>query len=154
MAGAPRELLKEIGVIVIGVLIALGAEQVVRSLHERNEIREAREALHAELVNDASTIQIMLLEDQCTLAAADRMEIMAKGGRRMQEPTFNASTAIAPRAAPSGTQMACGGAATHMPLKEKLAYVNFAGTRRSCRASPRETWTSLRTWWAMGAPPP
>jgi hypothetical protein len=117
-----RELAKEIGVIVIGVLIALGAEQVVRSLHERNEIREAREALHAELVNDASTIQIMLLEDQCMLAGVDRM--MARGGPRLQEATFT-GLFYYPGGAVWDTVRA--GAAAHMPLKEKLAYVNFYG---------------------------
>src|ERR1700761_1104004 len=39
------EFLKEIGTIVIGVLIALGAEQAVEALHWRHETHLAREAL-------------------------------------------------------------------------------------------------------------
>lgn len=40
-----RELLNEVGVIVIGVLIALGAEQVVESLHWRHVVGETKESL-------------------------------------------------------------------------------------------------------------
>ncbi len=44
-----REFVGEIGVIVIGVLIALGAEQMVLALHERQLSQEARESVRAEL---------------------------------------------------------------------------------------------------------
>ncbi len=44
-----RELLKEVGTIVIGVLIALGAEQSVEWVHRQSEIGEAREAIRHEL---------------------------------------------------------------------------------------------------------
>jgi hypothetical protein len=32
----------EVGIIVLGVLIALGAEQVVQTIHERGEARDAK----------------------------------------------------------------------------------------------------------------
>ena len=44
-----RELINEIGVIVIGVLIALGAEQAVEYLHWRHQVAEGREAVHEDL---------------------------------------------------------------------------------------------------------
>ena len=44
-----REFLIEIGTIICGILIALGLEQVVESVHRGSEVREAREALHKEL---------------------------------------------------------------------------------------------------------
>jgi hypothetical protein len=47
-----RELLTEIGVIVIGVAIALAAEQLVESLHWQNKIRDARRAMTLELQDD------------------------------------------------------------------------------------------------------
>ena len=46
-----RELLTEIGVIVIGVAIALAAEQAVEWLHWQGEVKVARTALHAEMTN-------------------------------------------------------------------------------------------------------
>jgi type II secretory pathway pseudopilin PulG len=39
----------EVGIIVVGVLIALGAEQMVESIHLRWQTRQAQEALRAEI---------------------------------------------------------------------------------------------------------
>jgi hypothetical protein len=47
-----REFLKEYAIIVIGVLTALGAEQVVEVLHTRHIIAESEAAMRAELVDD------------------------------------------------------------------------------------------------------
>ena len=51
-----REFAKEVGTIVIGVLIALGAEQIVQSLHEARLSREAREAVRSELNIDLTNV--------------------------------------------------------------------------------------------------
>src|SRR5438309_7543008 len=53
-----REFAGEVGIIVVGVLIALGAEQLVEDLHWRQEVRVARDALNAEVsdnLNSAAT---------------------------------------------------------------------------------------------------
>jgi len=47
-----RELAKEIGVIVIGVLIALGGEQIVETLHRGEQARLAERAMRLELAED------------------------------------------------------------------------------------------------------
>jgi hypothetical protein len=47
-----RELLTEVGVIVIGVAIALAAEQAVEAVHWQGRIRDARRALTVELRDD------------------------------------------------------------------------------------------------------
>jgi hypothetical protein len=47
-----RELAKEVGVIVIGVLIALGGEQVVEWLHHGQQARRAEHAMRLELADD------------------------------------------------------------------------------------------------------
>ena len=39
-----REFLGEVGIIVVGVLIALGAEQVVETLHWRSAVASERDA--------------------------------------------------------------------------------------------------------------
>ena len=39
----------EVGIIVLGVLIALGAQQFVETLHDRGEAREARESIRGEI---------------------------------------------------------------------------------------------------------
>jgi hypothetical protein len=47
-----REFAGEVGIIVVGVLIALGAEQVVESFHWRSNVAQAREDLGTELQGD------------------------------------------------------------------------------------------------------
>jgi hypothetical protein len=47
-----RELVGEVGIIVIGVLVALGAEQAVEAWHAHNQAEEARTALRSELGED------------------------------------------------------------------------------------------------------
>jgi len=47
-----REFAGEVGIIVIGVLIALGAEQAVQSFHQKAELREAEHAMVKELRED------------------------------------------------------------------------------------------------------
>jgi hypothetical protein len=48
------ELIGEIGVIVLGVLIALGAWEVVEILHGRHQVAETRQALRSELGDNAN----------------------------------------------------------------------------------------------------
>lgn len=47
-----RDFLKEIGIVVIGVLIALSAEQAVEALHWRSKIASAEQAMRLELRDD------------------------------------------------------------------------------------------------------
>lgn len=47
-----RELLKEVGIIVLGVLIALGAEQSVEALHWHRKVLDAEQAMRLELRDD------------------------------------------------------------------------------------------------------
>lgn len=46
-----RAFVGEVGIIVIGVLIALGAEQLVETIHERRELDQLRQSLRAELAD-------------------------------------------------------------------------------------------------------
>lgn len=47
-----REFAGEVGIIVLGVLIALGAEQVVETLHWREKVGHAEDAMRLELAQD------------------------------------------------------------------------------------------------------
>src|SRR5665213_1925068 len=60
-----RELLGEIGVIVIGVLIALGAEQTVEWLQWKSELAETREALNLELTHAMGAFQYRITLQGC-----------------------------------------------------------------------------------------
>jgi hypothetical protein len=114
------EFVKEIGTIVIGVLIALGGEQLVENLHQRHDLQEGREAILHEIAGIASMANVSLREDHCLLGVADRIDDWAKGGPKPPPvppifPPFNATIWDASQT----------GAVTHMPLKEKFAYAAF-----------------------------
>jgi plasmid stability protein len=47
-----REFLKEYGIIVLGVLTALGLEQAIEAIHHHSEVQEAREALNREMAHN------------------------------------------------------------------------------------------------------
>jgi hypothetical protein len=47
-----REFLSEVGVIVLGICIALAGEQAIEWLHWQGEVKTARQAIHAEIAAD------------------------------------------------------------------------------------------------------
>ena len=56
-----REFAGEVGIIVLGVLIALGFEQVVEDVHWRGEVREAKAALAAALMTLRRAILLLAI---------------------------------------------------------------------------------------------
>ena len=60
-----RAFVGEVGIIVIGVLIALGAEQLVETIHERRELDQLRQSLRAELADSRARWENMRAADQC-----------------------------------------------------------------------------------------
>ena len=55
----------EVGIIVIGVLIALGAQQLVGNLHWRSEVRETDDRLRQEVVGDLTNAYERFAIDPC-----------------------------------------------------------------------------------------
>ena len=60
-----REFIGEVGIIVIGVLIALGAEQAVKQFHSHHELRSATSALKQELALDYGSVVFRHDVDGC-----------------------------------------------------------------------------------------
>jgi hypothetical protein len=77
-----REFLKEVGIIVLGVLIALGAEQSVEAIHWRNKVNEAAESMRIELRDDdgpqAYTRAVL---ETCLDQRLDTIEAAVEGAR-------------------------------------------------------------------------
>jgi len=63
-----REFLKEYGIIVLGVLTALGAEQAVEGIHWASKVHEAEAAMDAELHEDALYAYYRLSLHGCALS--------------------------------------------------------------------------------------
>ena len=120
-----RELLKEIGTIVVGVLIALGAEQAVEWLHWRHEVANERAALLDEAEANVSSVNYRIEEDPCITRRLAEVEEafhrQGKGlplsvGQPVDRPPLWVATTGSWDIALSGQALA------HMPHKEKLGF--------------------------------
>ena len=89
-----REYFGEVGIIVIGVLIALGAEQVVEAVHLNAQTRHARAALHAEVAGGYLLSVERRAVHACLNAQIDGMEaaILKSGSTMAAVPTFQEDT--------------------------------------------------------------
>jgi len=80
-----RELASEIGVVVIGIVIALTGEQIVENLHWHERVSEAYEGLSVELGEDLGQAQERLQQSPCVEhrldQLADTVEDAARTGR-------------------------------------------------------------------------
>jgi len=63
-----REFLSEVGVIVLGICIAISLEQLVETWHWDQEVKVARKALHAEMIaNEANLFARRLAYEPCVV---------------------------------------------------------------------------------------
>ncbi|THD65263.1 hypothetical protein [Phenylobacterium sp.] len=110
-----REFLKEYLIIVVGVLTALGAEQVAELAHQAAEVHEARASLQAEIKANISVIVWGIEEDRCLLSQMDAYGAWARGG-----PKPARLRSILPQFGTSSWDTVKASAVTHMPLHERL----------------------------------
>ena len=76
-----RELLSEVGVVVIGIVIALTLEEGVRALHDRATASEAREAMTEEIRQNLSLMASRLATQTCIERRLDEIgAILEKSG--------------------------------------------------------------------------
>jgi hypothetical protein len=86
-----REFLKEVGIIVLGVSIALAAEQGVERWHQGQQYREAREAMRTELSYDRYNISRRDLFAACTRRRMDEIATLldrAQKGKPFETPRW------------------------------------------------------------------
>jgi hypothetical protein len=147
-----RELLKEIGTIVIGVLIALGAEQTVEWLHRQNEVAEAREALKDEMGRNATYMMLNTAEAPCVKADLDRVAAWINGG---PPPHWNPGrlgvldTSVWDEARTSAVPL--------MPFKQRIAYDRFyaaVANRQDTSRRERDEFAGLARYSGQTQVPP
>jgi len=71
-----RAFVGEVGIIVLGVLIALGAEQVVQSVHQRGEARDAEQAIRGELEHDMALLRSHAETNTCVDARIAELQAL------------------------------------------------------------------------------
>jgi hypothetical protein len=68
-----REFVGEVGIIVLGVLIALGAQQVVETIQTQQRIKETRAALDAELSRNLAAFEWRVSQRGCLRPRVDEL---------------------------------------------------------------------------------
>jgi hypothetical protein len=76
-----REFLKEYAIIVLGVLTALGLEQMVEGVHERHLAREAEDAIHQEMQENIDRAAYRLSQQACIEKRLDEIGVMLANWR-------------------------------------------------------------------------
>jgi hypothetical protein len=82
-----REFAGEVGIIVIGVLIALGAEQALETIHGNRQVREFRGAVDHEISYDLGSYKQRLMLGPCVrarLAELDHVIASDRAGRPIE----------------------------------------------------------------------
>jgi hypothetical protein len=115
----------ELGIVALGVLIALAAQQVVQDIHDRQAIAQLRGAFRAELADDRARWEDMRAADPCTLQRLDALDgwaDTASSGARLERAyrlmlwNMHSSAWDIAKTSP---------AAGSIPLDERLAYADL-----------------------------
>jgi hypothetical protein len=138
----------EVGTIVLGVLIALGAQEFVQSLHWKREVGETRKSLDAELSRDLAAYQYRVSQRQCVddrLTELRRWAASLRSGRPMTirkaieaPPGFKVRTAA--------WEVTDGEIASRIPIDAKMAYAGIYDAMRTFDEminNEQDQWTSL-----------
>ena len=121
-----RALLGEIGIIVVGVLIALSAEQLVQSIHEREDMAQLRAALRAELADDRARWEGIRVRDRCTQQRLDALSHWLASAPAAARLSGNPYRLFLCNMHSSAWDLAkTSPAAAHIPLKERLTYASL-----------------------------
>jgi hypothetical protein len=144
-----REFAGEVGIIVLGVLIALAAEQTAEALHWRHQVGETREVLREERSGNLAVVATRAAEFACTGRRLDEVRTI------LAEHAKGRSLAlVAPLGRPldmaiDATNYAAaehGGVLVHMPLEERDSYAQWSADFQyvaDLQLQERETWGEL-----------
>jgi hypothetical protein len=144
-----RELVGEVGIIVIGVLIALGAEQVVEDIHWNAETRAARRALDSDAQDSLASALFRKSEQPCIDRRLNEIATIFREHARGQAVVLHGSIGRPPALfLPTATwQVSVSSqAVVHMSLKERLnfgaAFQNYDNMNDLLRRE-QEAWLKL-----------
>jgi hypothetical protein len=119
-----RAFVGEVGIIVIGVLIALGAEQAVEWLHWRHEVADARRALDREIASNLGAIVRRQQEGACIDRRLSEIRSLLAHGASAPRVPLGQPQLWRPRTNVWQAAMA-GQVAGHMPLSAWLGYAEL-----------------------------
>jgi hypothetical protein len=153
-----REFLKELGTIVLGVLIALGAEQAVEWLHWRHQVEVASEAIAFDLKRTVGGAAAQDAHTVCTVERLREMDaVIDQAQRTGRLPPFGWSF-LPPSASwtfESWSALTSGQILSHFPNREQIILSGLAGElerMRQTRREESEDWSTLQMLSGPGRP--
>ena len=124
-----RELLKEIGIIVIGVIIALGAEQAVEALHWMYQVDAGEAALKVAFIREVDNIAQRDVQSDCIaqrLVFLSQTVERASGSGRLPAIQAIGHPPYTPWTIGAWDALVAGDIVSHLPRPKMLAYVQIA----------------------------
>jgi hypothetical protein len=144
-----REFVKEIGTIVIGVLIALGAEAVVEKIHENRLSDEARAAVRSEINLDLTNMKRRAELEPCIarrLAELADFVVRAEAGEALAPPLTIGAPGHPIAFTERWDAATAGGRTSLLSLEEQQSYARAYEQIKGFQASKpveREVWGEL-----------
>jgi hypothetical protein len=141
----------ELGIVTLGVLIALGAQQVADEFHWRSEVHDFRKAVKAEISGDLATYTYRRDENLCMVARLDELQRWLDSWRarrplKLTGPIGNPNSLVI-RTGVWDSRDA--DTVAHMSLSEKLEYgslyTEFANNETH-RLDERAAWLELSNY--------
>ena len=120
-----RELAKEIGIIVIGVVIALGAEQAVDAIHWMNQVAVGKGALRAAFVREADNAALRATQNDCIaqrLAYLSQVVQQASDSGRLPAITAFGHPPFVPWTIGAWDALVTNGTVSHVPRDTMIQY--------------------------------
>lgn len=143
-----REFAGEVGIIVIGVLIALTAEQLVEAAHWRIEVSKFRSSIDSEVALDLGTYDYRMRENGCVARRLDELQTWLQSWRGGRPSILTGPIGIPASLSPNTSVWVSRSSeiVSHMPVKAMLAYADlydeFANNEVH-RLDERSAWLEL-----------
>jgi hypothetical protein len=143
-----RAFFGEVAIIVLGVLIALAAEQLVESHRWSREVEETRRAADAELAHDLGVFRHRLGQQKCVEGRLQDLDRWLQSWRDGKPLTLKGPIASPPTFGLHFNvwDATAGEARGHMDLETKLAYAGLYDVLKNFdaqRLKEREAWAGL-----------
>lgn len=150
-----RQFVGEVGIIVLGVLIALGAEQLVESARERQLAARARENVRAEAALDIGFVRERLAVQTCIQHRLDELtQLLSEtgNGAMRRQPTWISRPPVSPFFTRRWEAATASGRNSYFSLKEQELYgglYELFARFREYESREQQVWSDLRaleTW--------
>lgn len=136
------------GIIVVGVLVALGAEQLVEAAHWRSEVAVFRESLDTEIAIDLGGYKYRMRENGCVERRLDELERWLRTWREGHPAKLAGPIGIPASLSPNTSVWASRSAdvVAHMPPRATFAYADLYdefSNNEVHRLDERSAWLEL-----------